>query len=263
MAPSLPLTEAEFEDLLERIRGFLRRVEREVGRLFDNVNRALPWLGPRADDVRRLLVRLAELVKKYFEEMFRFLTSPGVPWTLGSHGSAWTRIGGVTSGMVGGLSLDRTDVDETWQGLSYEAYQKTLPVQQKALEGIKAATDEIDDALTATARAIVTFWLAVASLIVMFIIEINAETGAAATVVGAPPAAAGASVSVTKILGGVAIAAATAAAYFTTDVHSKLTDLQQQLQDGSHFDGENWPRSTTDLSGGRSTGADDRDWRLR
>jgi hypothetical protein len=71
------------------------------------------------------------------------------------------------------------------------AYVGTLPDQKGALAAIKAATDDIDDALTLIAGGVIGFWIAFLAAVVPFVLELTGWGALASTGAGAPPAAAG------------------------------------------------------------------------
>lgn len=266
MAVAPPMTEMEFHDLLRRVEDGLRRVDQLVQALFDNVNRAIRWLGPFADGVRAALERVGQLVAQFFEEVGKFFTQPGVPWTLWAHGNDWSGapIGGRVSALAGKSTLNAAQVDDYWQGRAADAYRNTLIPQKEAITAVKATVDVVDDVLAKVAIAIGAFWLAVALLVASLIVELTAESGAAATGVGAPPAAAAAGISLAKALALFGTAAGALYAFLGNDALGALKDLRQQLHNNTAYPDGHWPRSTTDfMSDGRVTDGDPSEWQLR
>ena len=82
------------------------------------------------------------------------MTSPGVPWTLWTHGNDWSGepIGGVVSRQAGRATASSLDIDKYWHGQVADAYRDTLGPQEKALTWIKTVADEIDDVLAKVAN---------------------------------------------------------------------------------------------------------------
>jgi hypothetical protein len=138
--------------------------------------------------------------------------------------------------------------DDEWKGTAADSYKNVLPLQQKALGALKSATDEIDDVLAKMAIAIGVAWLAIVSAVVSFVVELTAEAGAAATGVGAPPAAAAAGVSAAKVWGIVAAALAVLEAFVTGSLLPSIKDLNQRVNNNEGFPGGHWPQLTTDIS---------------
>jgi uncharacterized protein YukE len=259
-----PLSGIEFDDVLRRVDDGLHRVAGLTETIVDACTRAGSWLGPLWDDVVHLLTEFVQLVRRFLSEVGRFVTRPGVPWTLWNHGTAWTeQVGGRASELASRATSGQTDVDERWQGPAATAYLGTLPDQGRALAAIKAATDELDDALTKVAGGVIAFWLGVLAAIVPFVIELTGWGAAASTGVGAPPAAAGAGASTLKVIG-ILAAVVTAAIAYLTAVASQYKDLLQRVNNNDGFPGGHWPRSTNDvIADGNLRGDDNTNWHLR
>jgi len=260
-----PMPPGEFADVLRRIEETMRRAEDEMRRLVDNVQDALDWVGPFASGVRDVLAKMWELFRRFNEELWKFFAQPGVPWTLWSHGNDWSGepIGGRVSQLVAKATLDEIRVDDVWQGPAAEAYRNTLSRQKDALATLKASADLIDDVLTKVAIAIGGLWLTLLAGILSFALELIAEAGAAATVVGAPAAAGGGLASVVKVLAWVSGTAAAFYAFFGNDALMGAKDLHQQLHNSSAYPDGHWPRSTADMSDGSLSDGDGTDWRLK
>lgn len=264
MGLALPLSEAEFSDVLRRVDDGLHKIVELANKIVDACNRAGRWLGPLWDDVVDLLHRFVDLVKRLLSEIGKFITRPGVPWTLWKHGSDWTeQVGKRASDLASKATVGQTEIDERWQGPAATAYLGTLPDQNKALTAIKAATDDLDDALTKVAGGIIGFWMGVLAAVVPFIIELIGWLAAACTGVGAPAAAAGSGVSTLKVLGIIA-AVATAATTYLVAISSQYKDLLQRVNNGEGFPGGHWPRATNDvIADGSLKGDMTTNWHLR
>ena len=174
------------------------------------------WLGPLWDGVVSPLKKFVDLVQKFLSEVGKFITQPGVPWTLWNHGNDWTNhVGGPVGGLAGAATVGQTQIDERWQGPAATAYLGTLPDQNKALAAIKAATDELDDALTKVAGGIIAFWVALLAAFIPFVIELLGWLGLAATGAGAPAAAADSGASTAKVIALVTAIVTAAVTYLT------------------------------------------------
>jgi hypothetical protein len=264
MGVPLPLSESEFSDLLRRVGDGLDKVVELSNKIVDACNSVGKWLGPLWNDVVDLLTKFIDLVQKFLSEVGKFFTRPGVPWTLWNHGTDWTEQVGKRAGdLISKATSGQTEIDERWQGPAATAYMGTLPDQAKALSAIKAATDDLDDALTKVAGGIIAFWIGLLAAIVPFIIELTGWGAAAATGVGAPPAAAGAGASTLKVLGILATVTTAAIAYLTA-ISSQYKDLLQRVNNNDGFPGGHWPRSTNDvIADGSLSGDNNTNWHLR
>jgi hypothetical protein len=264
MGVPLPLSDAEFSDTLRRVDDGLNKIVDLTNNIVDACNSFGKWLGPLWNDVRNLLSKFVDLVKKLLSEIGKFFTQPGVPWTLWNHGTEWTEQVGKRAGdQQSKATSGQTGIDERWQGPAATAYLGTLPDQNKALSGILAAANDLDDALTKVAGGIIAFWLGILAAIVPFIIELTGWGAAASTGVGAPPAAAGAAASTLKVLGIVA-AVVTAAIAYLSAISSQYKDLLQRVNNNDGYPGGHWPRSTNDvIADGSLSGDQNTNWHLR
>jgi hypothetical protein len=264
MAIPLPLSEAEFSDALRRVDDGMHKIVDLTNKIVDNCNRFGKWLGPLWDDVVDLLNKFVDLVKRVLSEIGKFFTRPGVPWTLWNHGSEWTeQVGQRASTLQAKATSGQTDIDERWQGPAATAYLGTLPDQNKALAGIKAATDDLDDALSKVAGGIIGFWIGVLAAVVPFIIELIGWGAASTTGVGTAPAVAGAGASTLKVLG-IIVAVVTAAIAYLSAISSQYKDLLQRVDNNDGYPGGHWPRSTNDvIADGSLSGDKTTNWHLR
>lgn len=263
-SPGAAVSEDEFREILERVRRFLDRAQRAAVELIDNVNDVIGWLpGALADRVVAVLNRFNDLLSQFYREVGEFVTEPGWPPGLFSARDEWvSKVGARASELVSTATLDETRSDDYWQGVAADAYRNTLPRQKEALTAIKAVTDDIADALTNIGWAIYTAWAALAVAVATFVAELLTEAGAAATGVGAPPAAAAASGSAVKvvtlvgaIIGGLV--------YYLTTLSGECNNLNQRLGENNAFPSGRWPRSTTNLSDASLNDGDSTDWHIR
>lgn len=255
------MSEGEFRDLLAKMDARLKDIDSTSAKLFDRSNRAVTFLPPGLSDMLHdALVKLRDLMAKFFTEIAKVILNPGWPPGLFSTGSDWTsRVGGPMSSLSTKLSPDQLRVDDFWKGPAADAYAKILPTQQKAVEAIKQATDVIDTNLTKAAWGIIALWLGIIAAVVAYLLELSAEAAAAGTVVGAPPATAAAGASTAKVIGMVVGLIVVFATYVGLLVDS-MTSMRQTLHANGPFPDGRWPRSTTSefddgsLSDGDSTG---------
>jgi hypothetical protein len=258
------LSEGEFSDLLRRVDDALQKIINTTNKIVDACTKAGKWLGPVWDNVVDLLHRFVGLVEKFLSEVGKFITRPGAPLTLWNVGNDWTHhVGKPVSDLVGAATVGQTQIDERWQGPAATAYLGTLPDQNKALAAIKAATDELDDALTKIAGGIIAFWVALLAALIPFIIELAGWLTAALTGIGAPAAAAGSGVSTAKVIALVTAIVGATVTYLTA-ITTQYKDLQQRVDNNEPFTHGSWPRSTNDVIADGSLTADNTtNWHLR
>jgi membrane protein implicated in regulation of membrane protease activity len=260
----LPLSQGEFDELIRTLDEGIRRVEGLANDLIDRVNEALRFLGPFGQGALDLLARFRDLMMKFFSEVGKFFTRWGVPWTLYDHGQTWTReVGGPVHEQTNKVEAGQMLVDDYWVGTAATAYTGILPLQAKALAAIKAATDDLDDALWKIGAGIIAFWLAIAAVLIPFIIELIAEAAIALGIVTAPPAAAAAAASTAKAIALVTAAVTLSIAYLTT-LWTEMRDLDQRLHNSDGLPGGHWPTLVSDISNGRvHDGGKTLDWNIK
>ncbi len=259
------MSEGEFRENMAKLERLIDDVNTNVGKLFDRSNRALRFLPDGlADTLYDSLMKLKDLIARFFSEYAKIVYNPGWPFGLMSAATDWTsKVGGPASGMAGVLAPDQMRIDNHWKGMAADAYAAVIPSQQKALEAIKSTTDALHSNLNKASMGIFALWAGIILAVVMFVAELMAEAGAAATVVGAPPAAAGAGVSTAKVIGLVVAGVGCFVAFVGTIVDS-MTSLKQTLSADAAFPGGRWPQSTTsDFHDGSLSDGDTTDWRMK
>jgi uncharacterized protein YukE len=232
----------QFDLALEQVEKLFKDIGTQINKLIDGVNQWLPWLGPLADKTRAALIWCRDLVEKILSEIGKFLTGPGVPWTLFAHGSDWTGIGGKVAGHANEAATGQVVTGDHWTGDAATAYRATFALQTEAMKAVKTATDELHDALRNVAIAIIGFWVALAAAVAVYVFELMAA--AAATTPPATPAAPViAGIASTKFIAIMAGLASAAAGVFGVMV-TQTADLEQRLGDPT-FPGRQWPVSAT------------------
>jgi len=192
------------------------------------------------------------------------LTRWGAPARLYSHGETWTqRVGGPTHELAARVDAGQLRVDDHWTGSAASAYTGLLPLQGKALAAIKAATDDLDDALWKVAAGIIAFWLGIAAAFAPYIIELLVAAAAALGIITAPAAAAGAGASTAKAIA-VTTAVVTATIAYLTTLWTQMRDLDQRLHNSDGLPGGKWPTLASDISNGRVyDGGKSLDWNIK
>jgi hypothetical protein len=264
MGYGLPLSEGEFNNLIEDISDNIAKLEDLTDKIIDRVNSSLKWLGPLADECRDLLQRFADLATKFFSEVGKFFTRWGVPWTLYDHGKTWTEsVGGTAQDLVSKADAGQLGTDDYWTGTAATAYLGLVPLQSKALAAITAATTDLDDALMKIAGGIIAFWLAIAAILLPYVVEMIAAALAALGVVTAPPAAAAAGASTAKAVA-LTVAVLTGAITYMTMLYTQMRDMDQRVHNSDGLPGGSWPRPVSDVSNGKvHDGGKTLDWNIK
>src|SRR5688572_19499297 len=184
----MPISAEEFAALLHRVRRLLDQVRRVADALVARVRLAVRLLPPQVGrQTLTLTGAFAVDLDKLIALLEPLLISPGWPPTLFRTGDAWTeRVGRPVSRLSDLASVEQTRVDELWQGPAATAYTQAVAGQAKAFKAVKAAVDEIDDALAKLGGALVVVWAAIVAALLLYVAELAAAAKAAAGVVTAP-----------------------------------------------------------------------------
>ena len=267
MGNTMPATVAGFGDVLGKVDNGLRELERIVKRIVADCERLLAWLGPLAQQVKQLLERLTALVRRAFDEVRKFVETPGDPMRLWQAADGWTDDVALHAGNpVGTLTADFMHGDDRWQGPAATAYRGTLPPQKAALEQTQTIANQIGESLHDIALRIVAFWVGLAMAIVSLVAEMVAAAALTATVAGAPVGLSAAAVATSKFLSIMASLVLAFTAVLTSSLDAQRR-FSRQLNDNAAFAGPpsgHWPVSTTaTLNDGSMSDGDGSDWRLQ
>lgn len=241
------MSASEFDEVFNRVEKLVHRVEGLIKKIFDSCNDAMRWLPSEIGEIiKPALQKIAELQRRFFEEIGKFFTEWGSPWGLWSAGDRWSEeIGGVASKLAGQFTPGQLRTTDDWKGAAADAYAKVLPDQKAALEALKKTADTINSAMKNLAYAIGAYWLGLAIAVATFVAELIPESTAASTGVGAAPAAAGAAVSTAKVVGLVAAIGGALSAYMMIVVN-QVSNLENELNNDAGLPGGHWPRATSD-----------------
>lgn len=250
----------QFDQAFAEVRQFAKDLETEVNKLIDGVNRWLPWLGPLAEKTREALIWCRDLAVKIGKEIYKFVTGPGVPWTLFAHGSDWTGIGSKVAGHANDAATGAVVCGNNWTGDAATAYKASFGLQTEAMKAIKTATDELHDALRNVALAIIVFWIALAAAAAIYIAELTGAT-AATTPPATPSAPVIAGLASTKFIA-IMVTLVTALGTAFSVMMTQTIDLQQRLGDPT-FPGQQWPKSATTAFSDGSNADGTLGWRFK
>ena len=248
-----PVTSAEAQRLLWDLDVLAQTFVDTGNRLVHVLNRADELLGALLSDLGRLIAELVQKLQDAWKTIQPYLKgTTGWPWQLWDAGDLWTtQVGARASALVAAVDAAQLSADDHWQGAAHDAYAQAVPQQTKALAAVKASCDDIDDALTTIGWAQIAFVATLSAAIGVAVAQYLAEGAAAATGVGAPPAAAAAGLTTVQLITVVA-AIVTAFVTIATTVSKTCTDLQQRLDNNDAFIGTGgaaqWPRATSGIT---------------
>jgi hypothetical protein len=246
------LNSAEFEEILRKVKEGLDKLEPMYGQMSSNITGNAIWWAlppPVKDKINQWLAELWDWIKKISAEIGTFFAQPGAPHILWQCGQNWTReVGAKASNWQDTMHVSQLKTDDEWKGAAATAYKDILPLQQKALGAIKAATDEVQDVLTKLAVAIGAAWIAVGAALAVFLFEFGAAVVAAATGAGILAALGAALASCVKVWGVIAAALTALEGFVGATLVPSITDLQQRVTHNDGFPRGHWPALTRDIS---------------
>jgi hypothetical protein len=248
----------------------VRRILEDIRRTAEEIIRTcgvwLGRLGPLAGPLRRDLVEFAVRIDQVLTTVGDMISHPGEPVLLWRAGQAWIdQVSPQAGNLVGTLTAAYMQADDAWKGPAATAYLDTLPAQKDAAAALHEVTGRIGITLQETALTIGAFWMALLGAVVGLLAQLVGAAAAAATGVGAPPAAVVALSAVARFL--TMLAAMTVAAVAALhEISSNQTAMVIALTDNAAFPGPPagaWPLSTTGrMSDGSMSDGDGSDWRL-
>lgn len=258
-----PAADAELRELISQIQSGLDEAARIVDTIVAGINSVLAQLPDVViGGIRDTVTVLYTVLREQLDQMSGILAYAGDPGALRLAGSAWANeLGGAASRLAGFATLNSVQSDDHWSGRGADAYRDMLIPQKEALAAVKLTGDDIDDALNELAGGIEMFWVSIGTATITLVVGIAAAAPIAATVIGAPAAAA-IGVSAWIIFAAAVTAAISSLTIITVDAAANSAALDQRLSNDTAFPGGRWPRSA-DLGEASITDGDGTDWSLR
>ncbi|WP_198319343.1 hypothetical protein [Actinopolyspora erythraea] len=157
----------------------------------------------------------------------------------------------------GGISLNNLRTSREWNGRAAEAYRDLVPSQADGLGEIELFAEQLRTSLESLANSIETFWLAVKSAFVVFVVGAVGAIATACTVVGIP-ATIGAIATAVGVSLGLVITAVTALNSHVNTIEPQQSALNEKIHDL----GTEWAKTNAELSDSTTRDGDRSNWEL-
>ncbi|HWS33276.1 MAG TPA: hypothetical protein VN408_11095 [Actinoplanes sp.] len=240
--------EVTYHDLMNEINSTLDEIQAEINNLAADLSMTMRLLPlPVAWAIGKTWDKFLEVNNEIFDEVQKYLAEPGMPQALWRIGEYWgTQVGVPVSSLHQEASAFGKDADNRWTGSAVSAYADSAEAQSRALATISPLTDRIQNALDQMAWGLIAFWVAFVSAFATFLVGIVSSGILAATIAGAPIAAADALATAGVVLGLLTAAVAAVLAY-GQQVDETLTSCRQALRDNTGLVDQGggvfgWPR---------------------
>jgi len=262
----IPAPVSGFDQLVAHVARVLDDIERVADRFLSTCGAWLMPLGPLAGALRADLAAFKTQIDKILDTVGKMISEPGRPVTLWQAGDAWMeQVSPQAGNLVGTLTSAYMEADDAWKGPAATAYLDTLPAQKDAAAALHEVTGKVGITLQETGLTIAAFWMGLLGAVAGLLAQLLGASAAAATGVGAPPAAVVAVAATTRFLA--MLAAMTLAALAALhEISSNQSALVVALNDNAAFPGPpagRWPVSTTGrMSDGSMSDGDGSDWQL-
>jgi len=249
--------------LIQQCEDKSREVEKEIQRLFDQVNRVLSHVPGVLEYLIRPIVdgmeALGKSVQEFWDRVNKVWDQPGDPDKLKEVGEQWVNhVGNALGDIADTIKLDQLRTNVEWTGRAARAYSATVPPQSEGLESIKDIAGQMRGSLTNLANAIENFWTAFWFTLAGLVVGIVIAIACACTVVGIPAAIVELAAILTASIAAVgAMIAAVEARNDTIDVEQ--TVIKQKIDDL----GADWKMpNTKDMADASVADGDSSDWTL-
>lgn len=255
MTTSMPISVPggqDIQELLARAERLLERIRRKIQELVTKINKTLTQV---PDVLMRPAVVAAvqegmrqvyDLFDRVVRQMEYFFDSPGWPPRLEEAGDGWRfDVARPAADTEERINAGRMRADDYWKGTAAENYKETLDTQQAAFAAMTDLARMVSGLLSAAAFAITKFWVA------LVIGLAGAAALAASTVAffasgfGAPGAVATMIALLLELL--VAVGGTWwALRVEMSTVQRSASDLVEETNLNTAFDGDRWPRATAE-----------------
>lgn len=248
------ISQTEWDKVISKVQQGVQKIPATFQEIVNKINQVLAEVPSSLlpDNVRKVIADALKSAGEHIGKVVRWLAdwlpNRGRPFQLWEYGTTWTReVGGKTSHWADALHFPNLKTHTEWDGTAALTFKGMTGVQQKALNAVKTATDQIDDILGNLATAIITLWVAVGASVAALLGVLVSAVPAVATVVGIPPAVG--IVAATAV--GVSTVVSAAASLFERVVQGVLPEvknLNQTLESGNGFPEGRWPPLTATIS---------------
>ncbi|MEU6149231.1 hypothetical protein ABZ816_04450 [Actinosynnema sp. NPDC047251] len=257
-------SEAQFAETVKKINEGMASLSTKIGEVPGAAHAAVDhWYLPGfiKDAILWCATKITELARWIWDKITDVLKGVAAPVSFFSYAFDWQDVRGVANGVTGQLKPEAMPAATSWTGPAATAYKGVVKPQGDAAAKIATIADKTATALQVCAGVGLTFYVAIAVIVVKFIAAMITAIAAFGSAVfsWAGAALVVEEAGVNSGLIWAAVAALTAA--LGTQAQ-QLIGLHGEVVDTSFFPGGKWPNPTTASFGDGSVADGDADWSL-
>ena len=173
-------------ELLLRIQEKIDEITRLINAAMQAVPAVLSYIVDRVrDGWNAMLVKLGEFWDWFTDK----LSYVGNPFLLNGAADGWKQMGGKVARINDSITDLNLSVDDSWTGRAADQYQQSIEPQRRANTSISSDfAENIGNALSGLANAIIAFWAGVAVAILALLGALAGAAVATGTIIGLPAA---------------------------------------------------------------------------
>jgi hypothetical protein len=240
-------SEAQFNETIHKITQGLDDLAKKIDEVMKAANEAMHhWYVPAAikEAIKWCAEKICELAKWFWNKIKDVLKGAAAPILFFRKSWDWEDIRGLASGVTGQLKPEAMPAANSWAGQAAAAYKGIIKPQGDAANKIATISDKTSSVLNVCAMAGLTFYLAIAVILIKFIDAMIAAIAAFGSGVfsgaGAAIVVEEVGVNTTTVVG--LIAGLTTALGAQAQ---QMIGLHGEAIDNSSFPGGHWPNATT------------------
>jgi len=260
----MTFSEAQFNETVSKLNQGLNDLSTKISEVPPAANAAMDhWYIPGfvKDAIRWCAEKICELASWIWNKIKEVLRGIAAPVYFFKYAFDWQDIRGIADGVSGQLKPEAMPAANQWSGSAATAYTKSIKPQGDAANKIATISDKTATALQICAGVGLTFYVAIAVILVKFIAAMVAAIAAFGSAVFSWAGAAliVEEAGVNSALIWAAIGALTAA--LGTQAQ-QLIGLHGEAIDNSFFPGGHWPNPLTGSFSDATVTDGDADWSL-
>lgn len=243
----MAFSEAQFQETINKINGGMNDLSSKIAAVPPAANAAMNhWYIPGfiKDAIKWLAEKITELASWIWNKIKEVMEGIAAPVFFFKYAFDWQDIRGIANGVTGQLKPEAMTASTVWTGSASTAYSKIIKPQGDAANKIATISDKTATALQICAGIGLTFYVAIAVILVKFIAAMIAAIVALGTAVFSW---AGAAIIVEEagVNSGLIWAAIGALTAALGTQAQQLIGLHGEAIDNSTFPGGHWPDPTT------------------
>ncbi|SDY98506.1 hypothetical protein SAMN05444365_104437 [Micromonospora pattaloongensis] len=215
-----------------------------------------------ADDLVWVGNKILELGSWVLDKLAELLKGAAAPVTFFFTARDWEDVRGLATGVSGQLKPELLGVGRVWHGSAADAYVKQIKPQSDAAARVGTLADKTAVALYTCAATGLAFYVALAVILIKFIVATITALAALGSVVFSWAGAA-LIVEEAAVNTGMIVAAVSGLVAVLGAQASQMVVLHGEAVDGSTFPGGQWPNATPDHFSDATVTDGDADWSLQ